>query len=224
MENTLLNLADYKELKITSVELVDIINQFRELESTKTENNFVKLMHKTFMEKIRGELEVLKSVGLKDEQNILLVEYKDKKGEMRPCFELNRDGMLQMLNSESALVRYKTIEYINKLESNVKGISINNDIKELQNTVEDFKRSTEEAKKMYKPSHKQKLDYSKMIKALTDNKEDYQTVRDWCFGVLNITKWEDSCIDDAPKVIEIIKTVARLLSIKRMEQISIFDK
>ena len=69
-----------------------------------------------------------------------------------------------------------------------------------------------------------KLDYSKMIKSLTNNKEEYQTVRDWCFGLLNITKWEDSCIDDAPKVMEIIKTVSRLLSIKRMEQISMFNK
>lgn len=46
----------------------------------------------------------------------MLVEYEDKKGEKRPCYSLNRDGMLQMLNSESALVRFKTIEYINSLE------------------------------------------------------------------------------------------------------------
>lgn len=223
MKNTLLNLSDNKELKITSVELVDIINQFRELESSKTQSTFTKLLHKDFMKKVRKELETLKSLGLSNEGNISPVEYIDDKNEKRPCFELNRDGMLQMLNSESALVRYKTIEYINKLEDNIKTVSANNDIKELQNTVEEFKRATEEARKMYKPSHKMKLDYSNMIKSMTNNKEEYQTVRDWCFGLLNITKWEESCIDDVPKVIEIIKTISRLLSIKRIEQINMFD-
>lgn len=223
MKSTLLNLADNKELKITSVELVDIINQFRELESDKTNKKYVELRHDSFMTKIKNELEILKSLGLGDAQNILEISYKDKYDREQPCYSLNRDGMLQMLNSESALVRYKTIEYINNLEDNIKTVTTNNDIKELQNTVEEFKRATEEARKMYKPSHKMKLDYSKMIKSLTNNKEEYQTVRDWCFGLLNITKWEDSCIDDAPKIIEIIKTVSRLLSIKRIEQINMFN-
>ncbi|MDU6040824.1 MAG: hypothetical protein E6Y83_21205 [Clostridium butyricum] len=223
MENTLLNLADHKELKITSVELVDIINQFRELESNKTSKKYVELRHTDFMKKVRNEIETLESLEFGDKGNISLISYIDDMNREQPCYLLNRDGMLQMLNSESALVRYKTIEYINNLEDNIKTVSTNNDIKELQNTVEEFKRATEEAKKMYKPSHKMKLDYSKMIKSLTNNKEEYQTVRDWCFGLLNITKWEDSCIDDAPKIIEIIKTVSRLLSIKRIEQINMFN-
>lgn len=218
MENTLLNLADHKELKITSVELVDIINQFRELESESMAKEYKELAHYDFYKKVTKEIEVLKSLGLGD-GNISESSYVDSQNKKQPCYLLNRDGMLQMLNSESTLVRYKTIEYINNLEENIKTVSTNNDIKELQNTVEEFKRATEEAKKIYKPSHKQKLDYSNMIKALTNNKEEYQTVRDWCFGLLNITKWEDSCIDDAPKVIEIIKTVSRLLSIKRIEQL-----
>ena len=114
------------------------------------------------------------------------------------------------------------IECEHKLINNQNLISAQQEIKELKNSLEDFKRATEEAKKMYKPSHKMKLDYSKMIRTLTNNDEEYQTVRDWCFGVLNITKWEDSCIDDAPKIIEIIKTVSRLIAIKKFEQLSMF--
>ena len=109
-----------------------------------------------------------------------------------------------------------------KLKENIKLDSAQQEIRELKNSLEDFKKATEEAKKMYKPSHKMKLDYSKMIRALTNNDEDYQAVRDWCFGLLNITKWEDSCIDDAPKVMEIIKTVSRLIAIKKFEQLSMF--
>lgn len=226
MENKLLNLTNDKKLKITSVELVDIINQFRKLESDKTDKKYVELKHNDFMKKVRSEIEILESLGLGDKGNISLISYIDDMNREKPCYSLNRDGMLQMLNSESALVRYKTIEYINKLENKLKSISEENKIEQLQNklneTILKFEKDTEEAKKMYKPSHKMKLDYSKMIRALTNNDEEYQTVRDWCFGLLNITKWEDSCIDDAPKVMEIIKTVSRLIAIKKFEQLSMF--
>lgn len=111
---------DKKELRITSVELVDIINQFRKIESETIGKAFKELQHKSFMEKTRKELEVLKSLGLEDEQNFLPISYTDNMNRKKPCFSLNRDGMLQMLNSESTLVRYKTIEYINKLEDEIK--------------------------------------------------------------------------------------------------------
>lgn len=116
-----------KELRITSVELVDIINQFRKVESETIGKDFKELLHKSFMEKTRKELEVLKSLGLEGEQNILPSSYINKQNKEQPCFSLNRDGMLQMLNSESALVRYKTIEYINKLEDEVKSLQIEKD-------------------------------------------------------------------------------------------------
>lgn len=109
-----------EEIRINSVELVEIINQFREVESETLGKKSKILLHKSFIEKIRKELEVLQSLGLDNEQNILPVEYVDSKGEKRPCYSLNRDGMLQMLNSESTLVRYKTIAYINKLEEEIK--------------------------------------------------------------------------------------------------------
>ena len=109
------------ELKIKSTELVDIINDFRKVESETTNSKYVELKHNDFLKKIRTELEILNSLGVKDEGNFSLISYTDSQNRVKPCFELNRDGMLQMLNSESALVRYKTIEYINKLESQIKG-------------------------------------------------------------------------------------------------------
>lgn len=112
--NTLSNLMEVTNT-IKSTELVDIINTFR-----KEEGNNTELQHKHFMEKIRREIGILKSLGLGNQPNFRPVKYKDKKGELRNCFELNRDGMLEMLNSESAYVRYKTIEYINKLEEQLK--------------------------------------------------------------------------------------------------------
>jgi phage antirepressor YoqD-like protein len=109
-----------KELTIKSIELVEIINDFRKLENGKAE-----LKHSDFMKKVRKELEVLQSVGLGGQGNISSAKYLDEQGKERECFELTRDGMLQMLNSESTLVRYKTIEYINKLEEQIQVPQIN---------------------------------------------------------------------------------------------------
>jgi hypothetical protein len=101
------------ESRINSVELCELINQLRKEE--KGEGAKV-LLHKSLMEKIRKELETMEKLGITNGQNILLVEYTDKKGETRPCFSLNASGMRQILNSESVYVRCKTEEYITKLE------------------------------------------------------------------------------------------------------------
>ena len=109
---------------ILSTNLVTIINEFRKVESeANEEKRFIELKHKDFMKKIRKEDETLKTLGLNNERNFLLVEYIDKKGEKRPCYELNRDGMIIMLNSESTIVRYYTMEYIKKLEEKLKQVT-----------------------------------------------------------------------------------------------------
>lgn len=108
-------LTSFTKQTIKSTELVEIINEFR-----KAEGNSTELQHYDFIKKIKKEIETLKNLGLKGEGNFSVAEYTDIQGKSRPCFELNRDGMFQMLNSESAYVRYKTIEYINKLEENLK--------------------------------------------------------------------------------------------------------
>ena len=138
-EMTLIDGVEFAEDEtITSVDLVRIINVFREQENRK------ELKHSDFTKKIRKELEILENAGISNEGNISLVEYMDSKGEMRPCFKLTRDGMLQMLNSESALVRYKTIEYINYLEEKNKHlIEDNNELYEIAISEE------EQAKRQY---------------------------------------------------------------------------
>lgn len=109
-----------KELRITSVELVNIINEFRKLESESTKRKYRELAHYDFYKKIRKEKELLSMIGLQGDGNFSESMYINSQNKEQPCYSLNRDGMLQMLNSESALVRYKTIEYINKLESELK--------------------------------------------------------------------------------------------------------
>ena len=109
---------------ILSTNLVTIINEFRKVESeANEEKRFIELKHKSLMEKIRKEDETLKTLGLNGGQNFLPTSYKDIQGKTQPCYELNRDGMIIMLNSESAIVRYYTMEYIKKLEEKLKQVT-----------------------------------------------------------------------------------------------------
>ena len=125
---------------ILSTNLVTIINEFRKVESeTNEEKRFIELKHRDFMKKIRKEDETLKTLGLNNERNFSLVEYIDKKGETRPCYELNRDGMIIMLNSESAIVRYYTMEYIKKLEEKLKQVT--KEVKHYEKKLYDYTKS-----------------------------------------------------------------------------------
>ena len=121
-ELTNLGITLNKDGFITSVDLVEIINYFRnvERESGLTGRLQNPLQHKSLLTKIRKEIEVLKNAGLEHEREFMPGSYTDKQNQKRPCYLLNRDGMLIVLNGESTLVRYKTVEYINKLEEQLK--------------------------------------------------------------------------------------------------------
>ena len=105
MENNLITLKDGKML-ISSLELLKEINLFREQSEDKA-----KLEHKDLLKIIRNEFE--------DEINggeISPVEYKDRKGENRPMFELTTSQAKQILARESKVVRKALIAHIEKLE------------------------------------------------------------------------------------------------------------
>lgn len=91
---------------ITSLELVEQINFFRS-----KENNRAELKHKTLLEIIRDEF----SEEI-NEQKILPVKYKDKKGEERPMFILTFNQAKQVLVRENKVVRKAVIKYIEELE------------------------------------------------------------------------------------------------------------
>ena len=133
---------------ILSTNLVTIINEFRKIESEANEGKkYTELKHKSLMEKIRKELETLKILGLNGGQNFLPTSYKDIQGKIQPCYELNRDGMIIILNSESTIVRYYTIEYIKSLEEKL--IQATKEIKhyEKKNNFNDISPLLMESKK-----------------------------------------------------------------------------
>ena len=111
--NEIMNITEV--VTMTSLEIVNLINKFRE-----EEGNTTKKEHKDFMKSIRNEIETLKGVGIKAEGNFSLGSYIDKNNQERPCYKMNKSGIMQMLNKESALVRYKTQQYIEILENKLK--------------------------------------------------------------------------------------------------------
>ena len=125
---------------ILSTNLVTIINEFRKVESeANEEKRFIELKHKDFMKKIRKEDETLKTLGLDGGRNFSPTSYKDIQGKIQPCYELNRDGMIIMLNSESAIVRYYTMEYIKKLEEKLKQVT--KEVKHYEKKLYDYTKS-----------------------------------------------------------------------------------
>ena len=75
MKSKEITITKDKELRISSVELTEIINEFRKLESESTGKEFINLEHKDFMKKIRKEVSALKSLGIIGEGNFSQSSY-----------------------------------------------------------------------------------------------------------------------------------------------------
>ena len=97
---------------INSKELCNMINRFRAEES-----NTVELQHKHLLAKIRKEIETLEKLDIDTSDMFVLdVYHHDNYGRQQFCYTMSKYGALQILNSESVFVRYKTIKYIQQLE------------------------------------------------------------------------------------------------------------
>lgn len=79
---------------ITSMQIAEIIGK----------------QHAHIMRDIREEIERLKTGGVPYESKFGLVDYTDAKGEKRPCYQLSREGVLQLAARYDAVVRAKLIE------------------------------------------------------------------------------------------------------------------
>ncbi len=110
--NELINFGTEK--KVTSVYLTEQINHFRSLEG-----NRAVLQHKSFLGKIENEFD--EEI---DRQNILPISYKDSYGREQKCYELNFEQSLQLLMSESKIVRKGVIEVLKSQQEIINNNSI----------------------------------------------------------------------------------------------------
>lgn len=126
---------------MTSLEVVDLINNFRREEANETLKK-----HDVFLRDIRNEIEVLKNIGLEGLNNFAESYYINSQNKKQPCYKLTKKAIMQMLNKESALVRYKTQEYIDVLEKKtekVKSLSPMEQLKLQYQVLEDHEQRFE---------------------------------------------------------------------------------
>ena len=126
MSNTLAvlnNVKGVEEIEMLSPQVVDMINRFRA-----EEGNRKVLRHNDFLKSIRKEIEALENAGVEVGQgNISQSSYINSQNKEQPCYRMNRFWIMQMCNKESALVRYKTQQYIEALENKLKQQQISAD-------------------------------------------------------------------------------------------------
>ena len=175
------NIIPSNTVSMTSLDVVDLINRFRAEEGNTTVKR-----HADFLASIETEVKTLENVGISTKRNFSLSSYtKDNRG--YKMYILNRDGILQMLNKESAIVRYKTVQYINALEDRLTAKTL---AVALEKKDEDIKR----LERLIGLRTKDKFSYGKIIKehlGIRRVNDDYNAIKYMFFHELNVTKWED---------------------------------
>lgn len=217
MNKALLNLSN-NELTIDSREVAEMLGI----------NHWEILRKLDGTDKVKGIIPILTNNKIVVSKYFIQSEYKDLSGKRNKCYlctKLGCDFLANKFNGEKGILfTAKYVERFNAMERSIKENSIliaNKEIEELKDTVNQLKKATEEAKKHYKPSHKTKLDYSKLIRALTENEEEYQMLKESTFAVLGITKREDTCIAESDKITKTIKQISKLLELRKFKQLEL---
>ena len=115
-------LNNNKELTMPSLDVVEFVNKLR-----KEEGYSVEKRHDVLLRDIDVEVKTMQNVGIPTFHNFVECYY-EKDGRKYRCYKLNKQGIMQMLNKESAYVRYKTQQYIEALENKVDNLSNINQI------------------------------------------------------------------------------------------------
>lgn len=140
-----MKMTNEEVVTMTSLEVIELINNFR-----KEEGNATLKRHDVLLRDIDNEIEVLKNLKI-DAHNFVETSYKDSWNRDKRCYKMNKAGIMQMLNKESALVRYKTQQYIealeNKLKQPVKSLSAMELLKLQYKALEDHEQRFEKIEK-----------------------------------------------------------------------------
>lgn len=177
----MMNIVPFNTLNMTSLELVDLINRFRV-----EEGNRAILKHGDFLKSIRKEIQTLENVGISTKGNFSLCSYSEGNRNYT-MYKLSRDGILQMLNKESAIVRYKTVQYINALEDRLTTKTLTVALEKKDDEIKRLER-------LIGLRAKDKFNYGKIIKehlGIRRVNDDYNAIKYMFFHELNVTKWED---------------------------------
>lgn len=188
-----------EEFRMMSRDMVLMINKFRLEEGNKTE-----LLHKNLLASIDKEIKMLENVGISTKLNFKPSSYSDGTRSYR-CYELNKSGIMQMLNKESAVVRYKTQQYIESLENHlrevqtqVKPLAVLSD--DTQAKMDDFINRADEIQSLVSIKKKDsnmisnKIKQYLGIKTIKEDEYGYKTIKDYFLVEMGVSKFEDVTI------------------------------
>lgn len=148
--------------------------------------------------------------------------YIDDKGEERKCYMCTKKGcdmLAHKMTGEKGILF--TAKYINRFYDMETKLKFYKE-KELIEANKRLEENIEKAQSLWRFPHKTKLQFNKLIKSLTANKDEEDAVKAWVLGSLNCTQWQDVPVSKYSEVISLIKTSASLISTKTFEQLKLF--
>ena len=175
--------------------------------------------HDNLLKKIDNINKDLTDLNFKVSEYWIEKTYKDASGKENRGLEITRKGCEFLANKtigkKGNVFTYKYIERFHAMEDQLQKTTI-----ELQ--IQELKELTSKAESLMKLSHKNKLDFNRMIKSVVANKEEEKTLKAWVLAVNNAAQWQDIPVCKYQKVAQNILNIAPLVSTKTFEQLKLF--
>ena len=175
--------------------------------------------HDNLIKKIDNINKDLTDLNFKVSEYWIEKTYKDASGKENRGLEITRKGCEFLANKtigkKGNVFTYKYIERFHAMEDQLQKTTI-----ELQ--IQELKELTSKAESLMKLSHKNKLDFNRMIKSVVANKEEEKTLKAWVLAVNNAAQWQDIPVCKYQKVAQDILKIAPLVSTKTFEQLKLF--
>ena len=181
----------------------------------------------------KGYMQIITERHLSVSEYFNKTSYKDTSGKENKNYQVTKKGcelIAHKITGEKGVIfTLKYIEKFHAMEEQLQKTTIVLKVKELENQVKkleevnkELEKSTQEAKSMMKLSHKNKLDFNRMIKSVVANKEEEKTLKAWVLAVNNAAQWQDIPVCKYQKVAQDILNIAPLVSTKTFEQLKLF--
>ena len=181
----------------------------------------------------KGYIQIITEAQMGLSEYFIKTSYKDASGKENKSYQITKKGcelIAHKITGEKGVIfTLKYIEKFHAMEEHLQKTTIALKVKELENQVKkleevnkELEKSTQEAKSMMKLSHKNKLDFNRMIKSVVANKEEEKTFKAWVLAVNNAAQWQDIPVCKYQKVAQDILNIAPLVSTKTFEQLKLF--
>ena len=202
----------------------------------------VDMEHKLLLRKIYGSkdrngyITILSKNQMEPAEYFIESTYIDAQGKERKNCQITKIGCEliahKITGEKGILFTARYVEKFHAMEEQLQKTTIElqvlkvkeleNQVKKLEEVNKELEKSTQEAKNMMKLSHKNKLDFNRMIKSVVANKEEEKTLKAWVLAVNNVAQWQDIPVCKYQKVAQDILNIAPLVSTKTFEQLKLF--